>query len=1607
MGKINLKINAERVFGKYLPSVFIETIEVDYPSNSTGGYLTDRVKIIPKLSINFTIPATEVSESDVEEWFKNVFNDLYLYTWISPHSIINNKLDAKRLNLKDLFNSLQPVSRSTFDITHPTYDTVMRAMKDGFKNKFIDYFGLGGGTEGGWSSVPPSVFPENTEHLAPWGGNIATLYYFCNSEQLLGSIDTPGSIFNNLFYGDHGVDVNIDGPWDGMEPDLPSTFKYHKTGVSDGITASTILNSFTDPYFGDFTGTAGASPIEEGMTGIPLPGFLFDEDHDGQWQLDIVPDGLSYIRRNLDEYLSLYTQDESSIAANTYQKIRLSDLVGEEGFGELVKRKIYDSKGNEIFQVANIKLEFEYNGDHTSLVNISSIEKLFLISCVGLDVDGTSDVGYDGLMNQPDGIFNNYFGGISYENILKYGKYDDSYNEIFVLSENDTPYDGLPIQALNGKYYAEEPVSRDVIFGSMNKLIADYKNQYTKDMDLQQHIKNLQYVLVTYKESVGLFAELKRFQKTFTHKSQATASGRFYAEVVDGLTQFSKKVMVQKEVRKKLIMNTTVMDLRPAKFLSAEETYRPYDPDITYETGLMDDGGVKHTGDVPLQAAIVSDDYIPRKWMVASRRTKPTSVSPAEGASDESAARMSEWDEIYNDYLGESTGDGPSDLQKYTSAELFTENEFYNDPRADLLDKNTGFERNKYANLLCENSGYFFFDWEKALRTQSNISKVVKLSKLHRFLGLTCPYEYFKVKTVRMIRNELEYESQDAEGNDSTVKMYYAQNKMTMSDAAYPKSMANEYSVYSNSDEDGNPTDLEESFQYGIPEALILDDDENYRLQSCVKFVNFDVAASNYNKRLEGWGEFSPYGLDRALEIGQGIRDGYRLMCFRYRDFMDDDIAFYNTKDITAFDERNLKIAAENNREEPYSQYVIEVTVEDLTLKFYTEQLYMLLYNAYTDLVGYYEYAAELCSYNNITNQFNEFFVDAVNEKYLNAEDKPWIKASYIITACRQIFFSSFEALGSETEQNIITAALELVNRMGPERGTLDNLRTFTKEYKRFLCYMNPNLATPDSDGEITVSDPPAPLIFNRVLELLGETDISFYDISSVTESAVKMHTFVNSVSIDQHIYGDLTLSAYDADDRLPAIGPGGAYPKWQGNPMIPGPYDGYRRLGQTAGDAIAEGIGAGDSGGYEEMRSAYYGEDAAFFGIDAAISAPQKEFGFGHIATAMLLPSARSAAFSMLLNYNAYDYGGHELAGGDTIRLRSFVGTDSAAGRIRQETVGSSMGMAGELSAEIFDERYDYTPSRDLGGTVQSATAKMAYLIELMMWIASGIYTRKGYTGYLGDPDGGYHDPAADTSAMSYSKWARKTGENVPGLSAGALLYVIRNDIYPKVWQVDDIMNGSDTTETISLDPTSGDAGPLSMHPDMGLFVEDPTGWSAFDVVMGAALGYKDMSSFVDSWETTDARRLFADAAFADGVFIEPFARWHLFRAALKHLHNGLLNIVFDKIGHDESYGTGYGRDASDLTEIPEESYVIAAHIRTYLDPFNPVGPDYCNLTRDGERDFSSDSFHMDDDVWDDYRDSVASYTIPVSDTFGLMDHGFDAFTSNEVHWTDADSFL
>ena len=89
--------------------------------------------------------------------------------------------------------------------------------------------------------------------------------------------------------------------------------------------------------------------------------------------------------------------------------------------------------------------------------------------------------------------------------------------------------------------------------------------------------------------------------------------------------------------------------------------------------------------------------------------------------------------------------------------------------------------------------------------------------------------------------------------------------------------------------------------------------EDGHREYSYIKFVNFDVATdpntptggsaegdlgtgygmSRAELRRTRLRDYNPYGPDLINHLK--VRDGYRLMCFEYQDFMDDDIAFYNT----------------------------------------------------------------------------------------------------------------------------------------------------------------------------------------------------------------------------------------------------------------------------------------------------------------------------------------------------------------------------------------------------------------------------------------------------------------------------------------------------------------------------------------------------------------------------------------------------------------------------------------------------------------------------------------------------------------------------------------
>ena len=59
-------------------------------------------------------------------------------------------------------------------------------------------------------------------------------------------------------------------------------------------------------------------------------------------------------------------------------------------------------------------------------------------------------------------------------------------------------------------------------------------------------------------------------------------------------------------------------------------------------------------------------------------------------------------------------------------------------------------------DMIVKNHGYFFFDWKKALYTQSAIAQIVDLPKFCVFFGIPIPYDSFMVEGVVLLREELD-----------------------------------------------------------------------------------------------------------------------------------------------------------------------------------------------------------------------------------------------------------------------------------------------------------------------------------------------------------------------------------------------------------------------------------------------------------------------------------------------------------------------------------------------------------------------------------------------------------------------------------------------------------------------------------------------------------------------------------------------------------------------------------------------------------------------------------------------------------------------------------
>lgn len=132
--------------------------------------------------------------------------------------------------------------------------------------------------------------------------------------------------------------------------------------------------------------------------------------------------------------------------------------------------------------------------------------------------------------------------------------------------------------------------------------------------------------------------------------------------------------------------------------------------------------------------------------------------------------------------------------------------------------------------------------------------------------------------------------------------------------------------------------------------------------------------------------------------------------------------------------------------------YRIKMVFEDTSMKLSTH-LERLLLQAYVDLQNYYNLAQEICSYNNIQNKFNNFFVNAINENLEESGERaPWETSVFAYCLLQYILTDRFQNI-----EEVSKYSKNLIKTISPSTGKLESISNLLEEV---LAFINFNLAS-------------------------------------------------------------------------------------------------------------------------------------------------------------------------------------------------------------------------------------------------------------------------------------------------------------------------------------------------------------------------------------------------------------------------------------------------------------------------------------------------------------------------------------------------------------------
>tara|TARA_R110002020_G_scaffold44161_8_gene127651 strand:+ start:890 stop:4663 length:3774 start_codon:yes stop_codon:yes gene_type:complete len=416
----------------------------------------------------------------------------------------------------------------------------------------------------------------------------------------------------------------------------------------------------------------------------------------------------------------------------------------------------------------------------------------------------------------------------------------------------------------------------------------------------------------------------------------------------------------------------------------------------------------------------------------------------------------------------------------------------------------------RYGRLMdIYTSGYWFFDYERAIRKATNLSRLLPIKKIESWFGQALLNSNFKLTSTsrrryRRNNNTAEYfvnsRGELQLGTGGITSGRDAKPDLTDIGTTDPGSFPDQ-----GLPDAGSAIDkLELSPPYISKSRTTYSEDGIYP-----ELIESSIWASPTYKTTGGDSAHNPYGGGTWAAIDTGVIDAPRFIstdetqwgiktgeatydCLRNFEFLDGLNIDGKPYRLMAMEYQDVSYhqSTEVDYEPTFNDFfTFSVVCRDTTMDIYHSLVGAFDEMANGQLREYVEGAADYCSYNSTEGYFNDFFVKAMAEKYeADPERAPWILAPTIYHFHLDLLT---DAHGGSRDR-IVDAAIRDSELINPTTGRLETVQIFWQKFKDFYTYHYEG-STPGSIGSM------APEMENkkRVFGSFGvdEGNIAFYPL--------------------------------------------------------------------------------------------------------------------------------------------------------------------------------------------------------------------------------------------------------------------------------------------------------------------------------------------------------------------------------------------------------------------------------------------------------------------------------------------------------------------------------